>query len=91
MFSIRDKRAECWNEPFCSPNRATAVRRAELMLRDDPKMQMFAVDFSMWQMGTFEPTKGIEGCEPHHVVEVSELIPKDDNAYESAVTSIREQ
>lgn len=78
MFCLRDKKAEAWQLPFCQPTRAMALREIQANLEKDSNLARFAADFSVWEMGTFEPTKGIEGQEPHHLIEVSELLEQEE-------------
>ncbi len=78
IFSIRDQRAEAYNRPFFSLTRAMATREIQAGLEKDPQMIGFADDFAIFEIGEFDTDTGkIEPCDPYHVIEVRELIPKE--------------
>ena len=75
IFSIRDARAEGYNRPFFALTRAMAIREIQAGLSEDIPMAKFASDFSIWEIGSFDSSTGhVEGCEPHHLIEVGELV-----------------
>lgn len=79
IFSIRDEKAGAYNLPFFSPTGGTASREVASGLMADKKMTSFAVDFTLYEIGTFDPTTGrIEALEsPHHIIDIIELVNPD--------------
>lgn len=82
MFSMRDAKAESWGLPFFQITRATAMREIQMKLESDEHLKRFCHDFALYEVGEWEPTNGENtGVFPgSFVIEVSELLPKDDDA-----------
>ncbi len=79
LFAVRDMKAKGFNRPFCSPTRNTATRQIAVGLSEDPTMRTFAADFSLYEIGTFDPENGrITSQEPHHVCDILELLEVTD-------------
>lgn len=79
---MRDAKAESWGLPFFQVTRATAMREIQMKLETDEHLKRFAEDFSLYEVGLWEPTTGDNEPvkPPHHIIEVSELLPKDSDA-----------
>lgn len=84
IFTIRDNSAEAFNRPFTSLTKATAMREIALGLEKDSPMDAFASDFSLYQIGEFDPTTGrITAADPSRICDISELkeaIPDADTS-----------
>lgn len=78
IYSIQDLKAESFNRPFFSATRSTAMREIQLGLRNDESMSVFAPDFALWEVGSFDPHTGhIESQTPYHVCNVQDLAEKE--------------
>lgn len=79
IFTIRDAKAETYNVPFTALTGALAMRSIQAGLNEQNQMAEFAEDFSLWNIGWFDIATGqIEACTPKHVVEVQDLIRRND-------------
>lgn len=75
LFTILDGKAEAYLRPFTSQTRATAMREVSVGLKNDQTMTQYAVDFSVWEIGTFDITSGrITAQEPYHVCQITDLV-----------------
>lgn len=76
MFSVYDRRAGMYSNPFPHVNRGTAMRAMQDQLRnpDDP-MRRSAVDYELKEIGTFDDETGrFESGEVSLVVILSDLL-----------------
>lgn len=81
IYSIQDIKAEGFNRPFFSATKFTAMREISLGLRKDESMNIFAPDFALWELGTFDAASGkIMAHNPVIVCQVSDLTEKEDDA-----------
>lgn len=74
-FTIRDIKAEGWNEPFKSATRATAMRELTIGLAKDDTMRSYSSDFQLFETAVFDNLTGITmGHEfPVHICDISDL------------------
>lgn len=75
-FTIHDKKATSYREPFNSVNRATAMREISMGLREETPMRTYASDFSLYQTSVFDVFSGITTpcLPPEFVCEILELL-----------------
>lgn len=86
MFSIRDLKAEAFNEPFFNLTPAMAMRRIQMSLQSpESQMKIFAPDFAIYQIGEFDQVTGlVTGIpDPHHLIEIVDLIKDIPSAHPS--------
>lgn len=60
VCSVKDIKADSFNTPFFSTNRATAERDFRRLL-SDPKTQIFhsPEDFELFELGNWDPSVGV--------------------------------
>lgn len=78
LFTYLDTKAEGMMDPWVSDNAETAMRRAQIDLRQQEHLSQFAVDFTLMVVGTWDPQSGIERTEPQPVIRLDALLPKED-------------
>lgn len=86
MFSIHDHKAQAYNRPFFSATRATAMREVAVGLQNDQAMTVYATDFTLHEVGEFDPNTGRIVCEPehpHHVCDIRELVELEEPSDET--------
>lgn len=74
MYSVYDRVAQIYAEPFVSPNDATAARAFNIA-QSSPESMLYAspCDFQLWYIGSMDNTSGellsydAPECEPHKV------------------------
>lgn len=80
MYSIRDSKSGAFERPFFAKHVAEATRNVQLFLENskDHQVARFPEDFSLWQVGSFDPSNG--GLMPTHsgapqwVIELAVLV-----------------
>lgn len=75
-FTMRDKKAEGWNEPFNHQTKQTAMRSISLGLADNKMLRDYSEDFALYETGYFDNLTGrtIGHENPIHVIDISELV-----------------
>lgn len=62
MYSIYDRKANCYHLPFFAPDKFTASRNFARMVNDTQvQISMFPEDFDLFEMGEFEGSMEIAG------------------------------
>lgn len=84
MYSIFDKKAAVYEKPFFVKHVAEATRALQASLEmpagDRPWFAKYPAEFSLYYVGSFDPTNGMymptsEGV-PVWVIEVASLVPQ---------------
>lgn len=86
LYSVYDRVARIYADPFSSPNDATAVRTFTLA-QASPESMLFAApqDFQLWYIGSLDNASGellsydVPECEPHKVCDGQ---PREVNEHE---------
>ena len=79
ILSIHDTKAEAFSNPFVRPTLGIAIREITDSFSNDELMRNNPIDFSLYQIGTFDPSSGrITPCDPEHVIDIVEFVPKEE-------------
>lgn len=74
IFSMRDNQAEAFNTPFFRATEGVAIREITTHISKDEIMSAHPVDFSLYNIGTFDTVSGrLTPCDPKHVIDMTEL------------------
>lgn len=85
LCSIRDNKSEGFSPPFPSMTPATAMREITLRLESDKMLRTFAEDFSLFNIGEFDPHTGrVLSYDPIHVCDIAHLTEVTDGPKSSA-------
>lgn len=67
VFSIYDSKAEAYLQPFFSPTRGMAIRSFQNAANTaGHDFNRFAADFTLFELGEFEPNSGNFNLLEHH-------------------------
>lgn len=77
VFSIYDKKAQAFYDPFFARFNGEASRHFEdIVAKPGSLFAKHAEDFALWCIGTFNSTHGsIEGFKPEFVCNASDFVP----------------
>ncbi len=84
-FSLKDMKAEAFNRPFPSQNRATAIREISTQIESDEKLSSYASDFALYEVGDFDENNGrwTIPADPIHILDCIEMKEADDQTQPS--------
>lgn len=74
IYTIRDNKAEAYNRPFFERTDLTAIRAVKKSLTQDDTYQVYAEDYALYYLGTFDDSNGqIDHQVPLHLVNLIDL------------------
>lgn len=74
IFSIKDRAAEFFHQPFFQHNGATAIRMIKNELADtNSQLARTPTDFELWQLGEFSDQTGQISYEPQRIARIEDL------------------
>lgn len=74
MFALHDLKAEALGEPFTSINIQTAMRKCKIDLGNDQQLRDYAADFTLMEVGIWDPITGVQRKEPTPVIGLYSLL-----------------
>ena len=79
VFTILDKKSGLHGIPFFSPNKGTAIRQFEQMLKaSDSFIAKYPEDFHLYQIGNFDEKTGeIKGSTVESVIKATDIANKE--------------
>ena len=96
MYAIRDSKSGGFDRPFFAKHVAEATRAVQMGL-EDPKSAYakFAEDFSLWLIGTFDPTTGglipPSSMAPTWQIELINLLPASSRFKHAPGTEVQNE
>jgi len=85
LYSVRDVKAEAYGAIICCPSVGLAVRSfSEACLDPKSPMALYPADFSLYELGTFDPNSGtVKGHKvPIYVASAVEMLAKKVTAFQ---------
>lgn len=79
IFSIRDAKAECFNQPFFQKTHGEAERNFTQLVKDQKSMiAQFPEDYDLYYLGTYDDQTGLVKVldTPQHVIKAISVIDR---------------